>query len=177
MLQFNMLTYGQKKQKKTIRILARLFCTSGQNLVNLAWTGDELLHEQTCDLHTHTQTHTHRCRKQQYSKTSCINCNPTSLNVHVSYKIWFSFWATLIAIFKLQILDMTQFHNCFSNEYRWHSINLCTLYIHLNIKTDMHQDTFIRYSEYLISYDDIHSPWGWSSDSKSSPQQHHWSAP
>ena len=31
---------------KTIRILTKVFCTSGPNLVVLAWTGDELLHGQ-----------------------------------------------------------------------------------------------------------------------------------
>ena len=31
---------------KTIGILTKLFCTSGPNLVVLAWTGDELSREQ-----------------------------------------------------------------------------------------------------------------------------------
>ena len=31
---------------QTIGILTKLFCTSGPNLVVLAWTGDELLHRQ-----------------------------------------------------------------------------------------------------------------------------------
>ena len=163
-----------KRKKKKKRILTRFFCTSGQNLVNLTWTGDELLHGQTCDLHTHTDTYTHRRRKQQYSKTSYINCNPSSLNVHVSYKICNRVWATLTAVSKL--LDMHSFTNF---ENRWHYINFVyMIYIYLNINTDINQDTFIRYSEDLISYDNIHSPGAYLQPaSKSSSLQHHWSAP
>ena len=34
-------------RKKRKRILTKVFCTYGQNLVILAWTGDELSHGQT----------------------------------------------------------------------------------------------------------------------------------
>ena len=32
----------KKKKKKRIGTLTKIFCTSGENLVALAWTGDEL---------------------------------------------------------------------------------------------------------------------------------------
>ena len=40
------LTCHAQSTPKTIGILTKVFCTSGPNLVVLAWTGDELLHEQ-----------------------------------------------------------------------------------------------------------------------------------
>ena len=38
---------------KTIRILTKVFYTYGQNLVILAWTGDELSRGQASDYRTH----------------------------------------------------------------------------------------------------------------------------
>ena len=42
---------------KTIGILTKVFCSSGANLVILAWTGDKLSHGQASDYHTHRCTH------------------------------------------------------------------------------------------------------------------------
>ena len=44
---------------KTMGILTKLFCTSGQNWWYLAWTGHELLRAQACNWWTHRQTDTH----------------------------------------------------------------------------------------------------------------------
>ena len=41
---------------KTIKILTKLFCTSGPNLVILGWTGDELSRGQARDYRTHRRT-------------------------------------------------------------------------------------------------------------------------
>ena len=48
---------------KTIGTLTKLFCTSGQNLVILAWTGDKLSCGQARDYRTHgrTDTQTNAC--------------------------------------------------------------------------------------------------------------------
>ena len=50
-------------QKKTIGILTKVFCTSGLNLVILAWTGEKLSHGQARGWHTEGRmdgrTHTH----------------------------------------------------------------------------------------------------------------------
>ena len=43
---------------KTIRILTKVFCFSGPNLVILAWTGDELSCRQGSDWYTHRHRHT-----------------------------------------------------------------------------------------------------------------------
>ena len=40
------LTCQAQSNPKTIGILTKVFCTSGPNLVVLAWTGDELSHGQ-----------------------------------------------------------------------------------------------------------------------------------
>ena len=42
---------------KTIRILTNVFCSSGPNLVILAWTGDKLSRGQASDYRTHRRTH------------------------------------------------------------------------------------------------------------------------
>ena len=43
---------------KTIGILTKVFCCSGQNLVILAWTGDKLSRRQASDYRTHRRTQT-----------------------------------------------------------------------------------------------------------------------
>ena len=53
----NGVNFDKKKQKKTIWILTKVFYTYGQNLVILAWTGDELSRRQARDWCTHRQTH------------------------------------------------------------------------------------------------------------------------
>ena len=60
-VQFNLEGQGQWTPK-TIGILIKVFCTSGPNLVIVAWAGDKLSSGQTDDwrTHTHTYTHTHR---------------------------------------------------------------------------------------------------------------------
>ena len=40
------LTFQAQSNPKTIGIVTKVFCTSGRNLVVLAWTGDELSHGQ-----------------------------------------------------------------------------------------------------------------------------------
>ena len=55
-VQFDLEGQGQMSHK-TIRILTKLFCTSGPNLVILAWTGDELSRGQARDYCTHRRTH------------------------------------------------------------------------------------------------------------------------
>ena len=42
---------------KTIGILTKVFCSSGPNLVFLAWTGDKLSRGQASDYRTHRRTH------------------------------------------------------------------------------------------------------------------------
>ena len=42
---------------KTIGILTKVFCSSGSNLVILAWTGDKLSRGQASDYRTHRRTH------------------------------------------------------------------------------------------------------------------------
>ena len=42
---------------KTIEILTKVFCSSGPNMVILAWTGDKLLRGQASDYRTHRSTH------------------------------------------------------------------------------------------------------------------------
>ena len=42
---------------KTIGILTKVFCSSGPNLVILAWTGDKLSRGQASDYRTHRRTH------------------------------------------------------------------------------------------------------------------------
>ena len=53
---------------KTSRILTQVFYTYGPNLVNLAWTGDELSRRQAHDWCTEGHTHTDRRRQRQYPK-------------------------------------------------------------------------------------------------------------
>ena len=54
--QFDLEGQGQMSHN-TIGILTKLFCTSGPNLVILAWTGDELSCRQARDYRTHRRTH------------------------------------------------------------------------------------------------------------------------
>ena len=57
-VKFNLEGQGQSPPK-TIGILTKAFRISGQNLVILGWTGDELSRGQTRDWHTDRQTDTH----------------------------------------------------------------------------------------------------------------------
>ena len=54
--EFDLEVQGQLPPK-TIGILTKVFCSSGPNLVILAWMGDKLLHGQTSDHRTHRHTH------------------------------------------------------------------------------------------------------------------------
>ena len=54
-VQFDLEGQGQMSHK-TIGISTKLFCTSGPNLVILAWTGDELSRRQAHDYRTYRHT-------------------------------------------------------------------------------------------------------------------------
>ena len=56
-VKFDLEGQGQSPPK-TIGILTKVFYTYGQNLVILAWTGDELSHGQASDYRTHGRTDT-----------------------------------------------------------------------------------------------------------------------
>ena len=51
------LTYQARSTPRIIGMLTMVFCTSGPNLVILAWTGDELSRGQASDWCTHRRTH------------------------------------------------------------------------------------------------------------------------
>ena len=53
---------------KRMGILTKVFCTSGPNLMILAWMGEKLPWGQAHDWHTHGHTRTDRCRQRQYPK-------------------------------------------------------------------------------------------------------------
>ena len=60
---------------KIIGILTKMFCTSGPNLVILAWTGDELWCRQAQCWHTHTRTDRRRQRQYLKAKKRVLNKN------------------------------------------------------------------------------------------------------
>ena len=51
------LEFQSQLTPKTIGILTNVFCSSGPNLVILAWTGDKLSRRQASDYRTHRRTH------------------------------------------------------------------------------------------------------------------------
>ena len=55
-VKFDLEVQGQLTPK-TIGILIKVFCSSGPNLVILAWTGDKLSSGQANDYRTHRRTH------------------------------------------------------------------------------------------------------------------------
>ena len=55
-VKFDLEVQGQLTPK-TIGILIKVFCSSGPNLVILAWTGDKLSSGQASDYRTHRRTH------------------------------------------------------------------------------------------------------------------------
>ena len=55
-VKFDLEVQGQLPHK-TIGILSKVFCSSGPNLVILAWTGDKLSRGQASDYRTHRRTH------------------------------------------------------------------------------------------------------------------------
>ena len=55
-VKFDLEVQGQLTPK-TIGILTKVFCSSGPNLVILAWTGDKLSRGQASDYRTHRRTH------------------------------------------------------------------------------------------------------------------------
>ena len=55
-VKFDLEVQGQLTPK-TIGILIKAFCSSGPNLVILAWTGDKLSSGQASDYRTHRRTH------------------------------------------------------------------------------------------------------------------------
>ena len=55
-VKFDLEVHGQLTPK-TIGILIKVFCSSGPNLVILAWTGDKLSSGQASDYRTHRRTH------------------------------------------------------------------------------------------------------------------------
>ena len=85
-VKFDLEVQGQLP-RKTIGILTKVFCSSGQNLVILAWTGDKLSRGQASDYRTMTYTQTDagndntRRPKQALGK----NCQCVWLYVKVPY--------------------------------------------------------------------------------------------